>query len=288
MPARLPAARGTGWARTAQPGHPGHGPRYLWTRSAGGRTRGHQLAEGPELDKARAEVARYQEFTALTDQIAEVSEAICEARPVTPLAGDGPSEQGGERGALHPAPGGLHRRDRAPGRADRALPERRRGPGHGGAGDPRRDDPAGRIAAGGPAGPRQRPPRPPRGLRRRAPGRVRVLPGKDHRHRPGAGRRQPGLLSVRPRRDSPGRRAGRGGLLAVTGAAHDDRPGRRRRPVRPGQRPARRPRRGPGHQQASGAGRRSRREGGRRGCRGGGGRDPRRRSTSTWMAGCLA
>jgi hypothetical protein len=82
----------------AQAGHPGHGPRYLWTRSAGGRTRGHQLAEGPELGKARAEVARYQEFTALTDQIAEVSEAICEARPLTPLAGSSPPQQGGERG----------------------------------------------------------------------------------------------------------------------------------------------------------------------------------------------
>jgi hypothetical protein len=86
----------------AQPGHPGHGPRYLWTRSAGGRTRGHQVAEGPELDKARAEVARYQEFTALTDQIAEVSEAICEARPISPLAGDGPAEQGGEKGGSSP------------------------------------------------------------------------------------------------------------------------------------------------------------------------------------------
>src|SRR5450755_1090449 len=82
----------------AQPGHPGHGPRYLWTRSVAGRTRGRQLAEGPELEKARAEVARYQEFTALTEKIAEVSEAICEARPVSLLAGGGPPEQGGERG----------------------------------------------------------------------------------------------------------------------------------------------------------------------------------------------
>ena len=28
----------------AQPGHPGHGPRWLWTRSAGGKTRTRQLA----------------------------------------------------------------------------------------------------------------------------------------------------------------------------------------------------------------------------------------------------
>ena len=36
----------------AQPDHPGDGPRYLWTRSAGGRTRTRQLA-GAELDKVR-------------------------------------------------------------------------------------------------------------------------------------------------------------------------------------------------------------------------------------------
>jgi hypothetical protein len=65
----------------AQPGHPGHGPRWLWTRSAGGRTRTRQLSAG-ELDKVRAELANYREFTALSGQIVEVSEAICESRPV--------------------------------------------------------------------------------------------------------------------------------------------------------------------------------------------------------------
>jgi len=38
----------------ARPDHPGHGPRYLWTRSAGGRTRTRQLAAA-ELDKVRRE-----------------------------------------------------------------------------------------------------------------------------------------------------------------------------------------------------------------------------------------
>jgi hypothetical protein len=45
----------------AQEGHPGHGPRYLWTRSAGGKTRSRQL-RGAELEKARREVANYKEF----------------------------------------------------------------------------------------------------------------------------------------------------------------------------------------------------------------------------------
>src|SRR6266576_7248367 len=65
----------------AQPGHPGHGPRFLWTRTARGRgTVGRQLAAG-EVAKVRREVARHAEFAAISEQIAQVSEKICEARP---------------------------------------------------------------------------------------------------------------------------------------------------------------------------------------------------------------
>src|SRR6516165_11655074 len=63
----------------AQPDHRGHGPRFLWTRTVRGRkTRGRQLAAG-EVEKVRRELARYGEWASLTEQIAEVSEAICEA-----------------------------------------------------------------------------------------------------------------------------------------------------------------------------------------------------------------
>jgi hypothetical protein len=79
----------------AAPDHPGHGPRLLWTRTARGRgTVGRQLAAG-EVEKVRREVARHGEFAAISEQIAEVSERICEARPV---AGTGaPSAPEGEK-----------------------------------------------------------------------------------------------------------------------------------------------------------------------------------------------
>jgi hypothetical protein len=65
----------------AQPDHRGHGPRFLWTRTARGRgTVGRQLAAG-EVAKVRREVARHAEFAAISEQIAQVSEKICEARP---------------------------------------------------------------------------------------------------------------------------------------------------------------------------------------------------------------
>ena len=93
----------------AQPGRRGHGPRWLWTRSAGGRTRTRQLSPG-ELDKVRAELAAYKEFAALSEQIVAVSEAICEARPV-PAAGQAPDREGQKKGsAISSLPGSRRRR----------------------------------------------------------------------------------------------------------------------------------------------------------------------------------
>jgi hypothetical protein len=80
----------------AAPDHRGHGPRFLWTRSAGARkTVGRQLAAA-EVGKVRREVARHAEFTTISEQIARVNEKICEARPVA--ATDTPPVPEGERG----------------------------------------------------------------------------------------------------------------------------------------------------------------------------------------------
>jgi hypothetical protein len=79
----------------AAAGHPGHGPRFLWTRKARGRgTVGRQLAAG-EVEKVRREVAAHGEFAAISEQIAEVNEKICEARPVAGT--DAPSAPEGEK-----------------------------------------------------------------------------------------------------------------------------------------------------------------------------------------------
>ena len=80
----------------AQPDHPGHGPRLLWTRTVRGqKTRGRQLAAG-EVAKVRRELERHAEFASISEQIVEVSEKICEARP--PAAADAPSAPEGEKG----------------------------------------------------------------------------------------------------------------------------------------------------------------------------------------------
>lgn len=81
------------WRRCGKPNcacadreHPGHGPRLLWTRAVPGRgTQGRQL-RAEEVDKVRAELAEYRRFVDLSERIATVNEAICEARPVPPAA----------------------------------------------------------------------------------------------------------------------------------------------------------------------------------------------------------
>ena len=82
----------------AAPEHPGHGPRFLWTRSAGRRkTVARQLAAG-EVGKVRREIARHAEFATTVEQIIEVNEKICEARPEAGgAAGKDPSGTGRNR-----------------------------------------------------------------------------------------------------------------------------------------------------------------------------------------------
>jgi uncharacterized protein DUF6788 len=80
--------------------HPGHGPRFLWTRTARGRgTVGRQLAAA-EVEKVRREIARYAEFTAAVEQIVEVNERICEARPAAGT--QAPPVPEGEKGGSSP------------------------------------------------------------------------------------------------------------------------------------------------------------------------------------------
>ena len=50
----------------------------------GGKTVTVHLRPGRELEKVEREVAEWERFKSLTGQIAEVNEAICDARPALP------------------------------------------------------------------------------------------------------------------------------------------------------------------------------------------------------------
>ena len=81
----------------AAPGHLGHGPQYNFTRSVGGKTVNVHLKAGPELSKLEREVANYERFRALVGKVTEVNEAICDARPISPLAEEAAEETPGEK-----------------------------------------------------------------------------------------------------------------------------------------------------------------------------------------------
>jgi hypothetical protein len=84
----------------AGPGHPGHEPQWNLTRTVEGRTRAVHLRPGPDLEKARREVAEYERFKDLVGQVTEVNEAICRSRPAAAgdAGGDAPPGPGGEKG----------------------------------------------------------------------------------------------------------------------------------------------------------------------------------------------
>ena len=70
---------------------------------------GRQLTPG-EVEKVRGELAAYQEFVALAGEIAEVSEAICEARPVPAAADQAPDLEGQKGGSAISSPRSSQRR----------------------------------------------------------------------------------------------------------------------------------------------------------------------------------
>jgi Family of unknown function (DUF6788) len=96
----------------ADPQHPGHGPQHVLTRKVAGKTVTVHLRPGPELDKARVEVGNYRRFRQLVDELIEVNEAICRARPVSPLAQDDGGGGQDRRAGADGEKGGSSRRSR--------------------------------------------------------------------------------------------------------------------------------------------------------------------------------
>jgi len=65
-----------------QPGQPGHGPNFRLTRKVKGKTLSESFASAAELRKAQREVEAFHRFRQLSQQLLEVNERICRARPV--------------------------------------------------------------------------------------------------------------------------------------------------------------------------------------------------------------
>ena len=68
-----------------KPGHPGHGPQYLWNTTIKGKSYAKSLRLGPELQKYMNETENYRRFIELCNQIIEVNEQICDLRAAVAL-----------------------------------------------------------------------------------------------------------------------------------------------------------------------------------------------------------
>lgn len=77
----------------ARPGHPGHGPQYLWNATIDGKSRAKNVALGPELEKIGQEVENYRRFQGWLEQWVEVNERLCQFRPMPEVEGKKELEQ---------------------------------------------------------------------------------------------------------------------------------------------------------------------------------------------------
>ncbi len=64
------------------PNQPGHGPNFRLTRKVDGKTVSETFSSAAELRKAQREVEAYHRFRQLSQELLEVNEKICRARPV--------------------------------------------------------------------------------------------------------------------------------------------------------------------------------------------------------------
>jgi len=69
--------------RCHQPNQPGHGPNFRLTRKIHGKTVSESFSSAAELRKAQHEVQTFHRFQQLSQELLEVNERICRARPVS-------------------------------------------------------------------------------------------------------------------------------------------------------------------------------------------------------------
>src|SRR5260370_21368275 len=68
--------------RCHHPIQPGHGPNFRLTRKVDGKSVSETFSSSVELRKAQREVEAFHRFRLLSQELLEVNEKICRARPV--------------------------------------------------------------------------------------------------------------------------------------------------------------------------------------------------------------
>ena len=76
-----------------KPGHPGHGPQYLWNTTVKGKSYAKNLKMGSELQKYMEEIANYKSFLKLYDELVRLNEKICDLRPIPKIEDKNEAEE---------------------------------------------------------------------------------------------------------------------------------------------------------------------------------------------------
>lgn len=77
----------------ARDGDPGHGPKWVLTRTVGGKRRNFSIPD-EAVETTREQIAEYHRFQALTRELVEVSEQLCGARLEANRHPDNPGKRG--------------------------------------------------------------------------------------------------------------------------------------------------------------------------------------------------
>jgi len=67
-----------------RPNQSGHGPNFRLTRKVNGKTVSERFSSAEELRKEQREVGVFHRFRQLSQELLEVNESICRARPMSP------------------------------------------------------------------------------------------------------------------------------------------------------------------------------------------------------------
>lgn len=86
----------------ATPGDPGHGPSYSLTRVVAGKTVTRIIPAGPAVAQTRAQLEEYRRFRALSHELVEVSEALCDASLKDPSAAADAAKKKGSKKTSRP------------------------------------------------------------------------------------------------------------------------------------------------------------------------------------------
>ena len=68
-----------------KPNQPGHGPNFRLTRKIKGKTVSESFSSAAELRKAQREVEAFHRFRQFSQELLEVNEKICRARPAAEM-----------------------------------------------------------------------------------------------------------------------------------------------------------------------------------------------------------